>query len=82
MTMKHDNLKLKKCSKSSSKRAVYSNTSLPQETRKLPHKQPNLTPKASREGRTDQTQREQKERNHKDQRTKRNRDKENNREDQ
>ena len=34
------------CSKSSSKREVYSNTSLPQETRKISNKQPNFTPKA------------------------------------
>ena len=35
-------------SKSSSKREVYSDTSLPQETRKISNKQPNLTPKATR----------------------------------
>ena len=40
------------CSKSSSKRAVYSNTILPEETRKISNKQPNLTPKAIRERRT------------------------------
>ena len=40
------------CSKSSSKREVYSNTSVPQETRKISNKQPNLTPKAIRERRT------------------------------
>ena len=40
------------CSKSSSKREVYSNTSLPQETRNISSKQPNLTPKAIRERRT------------------------------
>ena len=39
------------CSKSSSKREVYSNTILPQETRKISNKQPNLTPKAVRERR-------------------------------
>ena len=39
------------CSKSSSKREVYSNTILPQETRKISNKQPNLTPKAIRERR-------------------------------
>ena len=33
------------CSKSSSKREVYSNTILPQETRKTLNKQPNFTPK-------------------------------------
>ena len=40
------------CRKSSSKREVYSNTSLPQETRNISNKQPNLTPKAIRERRT------------------------------
>ena len=40
------------CSKNSSKREVYSNTILPQETRKISNKQPNLTPKAIRERRT------------------------------
>ena len=40
------------CSKSSSKREVYSNTILPQATRKISNKQPNLTPKAIRERRT------------------------------
>ena len=40
------------CSKSSSKREVYSNTILPQGTRNISDKQPNLTPKASRERRT------------------------------
>ena len=33
-------------SKSSSKREVYSNTILPQETGNISNKQPNLTPKA------------------------------------
>ena len=37
------------CSKSISKREVYSNTILPQETRNISDKQPNLTPKAIRE---------------------------------
>ena len=40
------------CSKSSSKIEVYSNTILPQKTRKISNKQPNLTPKAIRERRT------------------------------
>ena len=39
-------------SKSSSKREVYSNTILPQETRNISNKQPNLTPKAIRVRRT------------------------------
>ena len=38
--------------KSSSKREVYSNTILPQETRNISNKQPNLKPKAIRERRT------------------------------
>ena len=46
---KHDDPKPMGCSKSSSKREVYSNTSLPQETRKISNKQRNLTPKAIRE---------------------------------
>ena len=40
------------CSKSRSKREVYSNTKLSQETRKISNKQPNLTYKAIREKRT------------------------------
>ena len=39
---KHNNLKPLGCSKSSSKRQVYSNTILPQETRKTLNRQPNL----------------------------------------
>ena len=39
-------------SKSSYKREVYSNTTLPQEIRNISNKQPNLTPKAIRERRT------------------------------
>ena len=35
------------CSKSSSKRNVYSNTILPQETRKTSNRQPNFTPKTT-----------------------------------
>ena len=35
------------CSKSSSKREVYSITILPQETRKSSNRQPNLTPKTT-----------------------------------
>ena len=40
------------CSKSSSKREVYSNTILPQETRKTSNRQPNFTPKATGKRRT------------------------------
>ena len=36
------------CRKTSFKRAVYSDSSLPQETRKLSNKQANLTPKGTR----------------------------------
>ena len=35
------------CGKSSSKREVYSNTILPQETRKTLNRQPNFTPKTT-----------------------------------
>ena len=52
MTMKTWQPKPMGCSKSSSKREVYSNTILPQETRNISHKQPNLTAKAIRERRT------------------------------
>ena len=40
------------CTKSSTKRKVYSNISLPQETRKTSNKQPNLTSKAIKKRRT------------------------------
>ena len=42
---KHNSSKPMGCSKSSSKREVCSNMILPQETRKIASKQPNLTPK-------------------------------------
>ena len=42
---KHDNSKFMGCSRTSSKREVYSNTILPQETRKTLNRQPNFTPK-------------------------------------
>ena len=67
MTMKHDDPKPVGCSKRSSKREVYSYTILPQETRKILNKQPNLTPKAIRGRRTERPQSYQRERNHKDQ---------------
>ena len=44
-------------------------TSLPQETRKISNKKSNLTPKGTRERRTNKTQSQQKERNNKDQST-------------
>ena len=53
---KHDDPKPMGCSKSSSKREVYSYTSLPKETRKISSKQSNLTPKETRERRTNKTQ--------------------------
>ena len=40
------------CNKSSSKREVYSNTILPQETRKTSNRQPNLMPKTTGKRRT------------------------------
>ena len=47
---KHNDPKPMGCSKSNSKRDVYSDTILPQETRKkISNKQPNLTPKGTRE---------------------------------
>ena len=46
---KHNDLKPLGCSKNSSKREVYSDTSLPQETRKISNKQPNLKAKQTRE---------------------------------
>ena len=53
---KNNNLESMGCSKSSSKREVYSNTNLPQETRKISNKQPNITPKGTRKRRTNKTQ--------------------------
>ena len=44
---KHDNSKPMECSKSSSKSKVYSNTIIPQETRKTLKRQPNFTPKTT-----------------------------------
>ena len=44
------------CSKSSFKMEVYSDTSLPQETRKISNKQSNLTLKVIRERRTKKSQ--------------------------
>ena len=40
------------CSESSSKKKVYSNTILPQETRKTSNRQPNFTPKTTGKRRT------------------------------
>ena len=44
---KHDDPKPMGSSKSNSKREVYSNTTLPQETRKTLTRQPNFTPKTT-----------------------------------
>ena len=46
---------------------VYNNTILPQETRNISNKQSKLTPKGTRERRTNKIQSQQKERNHTDQ---------------
>ena len=51
MKMKHNGPKPMGHSKSSTKREFYSNTNLPQETRKISNKQPKLMPKATRERR-------------------------------
>ena len=48
MKWKHITPKSIRCSKSSSKRDVYINTSLPQETKKTSNKQPNLPTKRDR----------------------------------
>ena len=52
MAMKSDNSKPMGCSKNSSKREVYSNTILPQETRKTWNRQPDFTPKTTGKRRT------------------------------
>ena len=52
---KHDNPKPMGCSKSSPKREIKSKTILLQETTKISNKQPNLTPKAIRERRTNKS---------------------------
>ena len=54
------------CSKSSSKREIYSNTTLPQEIRKTSNRQPNFTPKTGGKRGTKNPQNQQKERNHED----------------
>ena len=60
MTMKTQRPKPMVCSKNSSKREVYSNAVLSQETRNISNKQPNLTRKAIRERRTKNPQSQQK----------------------
>ena len=68
-TNDNENIKPMGCSKSSSKRKFYSNTILPQETRKTSNRQPNFTPKIAGKRRTKKKklQNQQKERNQKDQ---------------
>ena len=56
------------CSKSSSKKEVYSDTDCPQEMRKISKKQPNLLFKGIRKRRTNNAQKQQKEGNNKRQR--------------
>ena len=56
LTGKHNNPKPMGHSKSSSKREVYSDTSLLQETRKISNKHPKLIPKGARKRRTNKTQ--------------------------
>ena len=56
------------CSKGSSKKEVHRDTGLPQETRKISNKPPNLPPKRILKRRTHKIQSQQKEGNNKDQR--------------
>ena len=53
--MKHNNSERMGYSKRTPKREVYSNTILPQETRKTSNRQPNFTPKATGKRRTTTT---------------------------
>ena len=53
---KHNNSKPMGCSKSSSKREVYSHTILSQETRKTSNRQPRFTPKTTGKRRTEKPQ--------------------------
>ena len=54
-----------RCTESDSKSEVHSDTGLPQETRKVPHKA-NLSPKTIRKNRIDKAQSQHKEENNKD----------------
>ena len=56
MKMKHNFSKSMGCSESSSKRKVYSNTGLPQETRKISNKPPNLPSKGIRKRKANRAQ--------------------------
>ena len=55
MTMKTRRPKTYRMQQKHSEREVYTNTILPQETRNISNKQPNLTPKAIRGRRTKET---------------------------
>ena len=68
MKTKTQKFKIYGMHKSSSKREVYSNRSLPQETRKISNKQSNPIPKGTRKRITNKTESYQKERNNKEQR--------------
>ena len=52
MARKHNNSKPMRCNENSSKREVYSNTFLPQKTKKTSKRQPNFTPKTTGKRRT------------------------------
>ena len=52
---KYDDPEPMQCSKSSSKRKIYSNTILPQDTRKIPNNQSNLTPRQRQLEKQEQT---------------------------
>ena len=61
------------CNKSISNREVYSDTSLPQQTRKISNKQPKLTSKATRENiknKNRQTEKKKKQHTHTTKQTK------------
>ena len=64
MTIKARSRKRIGCSKIGFKREVYSNTIIPQETRKTQNRQTNFTPKAT--GKRISLKNQKKERNHKD----------------
>ena len=66
MTMKTQQLKSYGVQQNSSKRDIYSDTILSQETRKTSNRQPNFTPKTTGK-RTKNHQNQKKEINHKDQ---------------
>ena len=65
-TNDNENTKPLGCNKSSSKREVYSNKILPQETRKTSNRKPNFTPKTTGKRRITKPQNQQQNRNHKD----------------